>query len=245
MEIDSPITDSAEHSNRIKEICRQHCGYAAPMLAEYIINQGGINYVMPIYKAWLEKLRNEMPESVNKDRFVEKFAALFMATADIATEALNINFDKDGILQFLFEYNQKNANKRNVALQSYDKIIEECRNNINSVHHPNYPQPRGKVYGRFCIPKNKHIYGKKISEEILVRGSYVEEILKKYKFPNIDTCAKAWTDAQVISRDIDRFTRTRQVEPTSNDKEDVYVFLTFKNEDNTEGGEDNDHTTNN
>lgn len=34
MEIDQPITDSAEHANRIKKVCTEHCGHAVPIRIE-------------------------------------------------------------------------------------------------------------------------------------------------------------------------------------------------------------------
>lgn len=232
MEIRNPITDSAEHSNRIKETCRKHCGHAVPILAEHIIRSGGIGYVMPIYTKWLKKLKEIMPKSHNQERFVEKFAALFVATAEIAKEALDIAFDTDRIVKFLIEYDKENGKSRNVALESYEKILSECRTNINCFYHYEHV-PTGKVYGKINEPKNKTHNGKKIATEYLVRRNFVEEILTKYNFPNITTCAKAWTDAQVISRDSDRPTRSRKIE-SNGDNEEVFVFLTFCDEDEVE-----------
>lgn len=232
MEIRKPITDSAEHSNRIKETCKKHCGHAVPMLAEHIIRSGGIEYVMPIYKKWLKKLKEIMPKSHNQERFVEKFAALFVATAEIAKDALDIDFDTDRITKFLIEYDEENGKSRNVALDSYEKLLSECRTNINCFYHEDHV-PTGKIFGKICEPRNKTHNGKKIAAEYIIRKNYVEEILKKYNFPNVSTCAKAWTDADVVSRDNDRFTRSRKIEPNG-DNEDVYVLLTFK--DDTEAG---------
>ncbi|MBR5157290.1 MAG: DUF927 domain-containing protein [Clostridia bacterium] len=228
MEIRKPITDSAEHSNRIKETCRKHCGHAVPLLAEHIISKGGIGYVMPIYKKWLEKLKEDIPKSHNQERFVEKFATLFVTTAEIAKDALGISFDTDRIINFLIEHENENGKSRNVALESYEKILGECRTNINSFYHGEHV-PNGKIYGKINEPRNKTHNGKKIAFEYIIRKTFVEEILKKYNFPNVATCAKAWSDAGVISRDKDRPTRSRKIEPNG-DEEEVFVLITYRDE---------------
>lgn len=232
MEITKPITSSAQHSNRIKEVCRRNNGFASPMLAKHIIKKGGVNYVLPIYKKWQKTLSQAMSDTPNKERFVEKFAALFMATAEIASEALEIAFDMEGLQNFLLDYDKENGNERNVALKAYEKVIEECRVNINNFHTSENPlnQPYGKIYGKICRPKNKTYEGKTVDEEFLIRGSFLESVLKKYGFPNKITCLRAWSEASLLSKDFDRYTRSRQIAPNSA-KEDVYVLLTFKDED--------------
>lgn len=234
MEISQPITDSAEHSNRIKEICKKNNGIAARKLAKFIINRGGANYVLPIYRKWQQSLSQTMEATTNKERFIEKFAALFMATAEIATEALQIDFDIEGLQQFLFDYDKQKGNDRNVALQAYEKVLEECRININNFHTPENVDnpPRGRVYGKICRCKNKSFNGKYVDEEFLIRSSYLEKILKKYGFPNKETCLRAWDEAKLLSKDKDRYTRSRQIDSNS-PKEDVYVLMTFKPENPT------------
>jgi hypothetical protein len=81
MEITKPLTKDAEHANRIKDGCFNNCGFAAPMLARYILQNGGIDFVLPKYQDWLSKLRARFPKGNNTERFVEKFAALFVTTA--------------------------------------------------------------------------------------------------------------------------------------------------------------------
>jgi len=232
MEITQPITDSAEHSNRIKDVCRKNNGFAAPMLANFIIKNGGIDYVMPIYKKWQQTLIQAMTDTPNKERFVEKFAALFMATAEIASKALKIAFDMEGLQNFLLNYDRENGADRNVALQAYAKVLEECRVNINNFYTSDNAQmsPHGKIYGRICSYKNKNFEGKSVDKEFLIRGSYLESILKKYGFPNRETCLRAWDEAKLLSRDADRYTRSRQIAPDLA-KEDVYVLMTFKEGD--------------
>lgn len=240
MEIDQPITDSAEHANRIKKVCTEHCGHAVPMLAQYIIDNGGVDFILPRYEAWVERLQQELPSTAGMERFVEKFAALFMATADIATDALHINFDKDGLLQFLKEYDIKHGAKRNTSAGSFEAILAVCRLN-KDIHfyrkngkgmaggpaNQIVSTPRQECWGRITNVNYFLPDGRNVVEEFEVRPSIVEKILADKFYENIKTCVDAWTANGVIDRDKDRPTRSRKIDPTSNKSEDVYVFLVF------------------
>lgn len=233
LELKEKITDNAEHSNRIKEGCRENCGHAAPMLAKYIIDHGGVDYVLPMYKRWLKSLRDEFPNTPSCDRFIEKFAALFMTTAELSIEALGVPFDLEQIKEFLRKHEEKYGNDRNVALSSYKKIVEECRVHTNNFYRPCSEAPTGKVYGRFCNRKKKLPDGKQAVGEVLVRKIFLEEMLDKHGFPNIDTCKEAWDKEGVLNRDNDRFTRSREIEPNE-PLEDVFCFWLFESEENSE-----------
>ena len=249
MEISKPITDNAEHANRIKETCRENCGFAAPKLAKYIIEHGGVDFLLPIYKKWMTVLRDEMPESPNKDRFVEKFAALFMTTADVATEALKIKFDKDGIKKFLFEYDKEHGAERNVALQSYEKIVEICNVNRNRFFKKSlkrafpkddgiYAAPSNECWGRISETDYTLIDGRKVIEEIEVYPDAVDRILADNGFPNKDTCIQAWKEAHVIDYEDTKNYRKRKIDPRSNEQKRVFVFRIF--EDTSQEKEAND-----
>lgn len=134
MELRKPLTDSAEHSNKIKATCLEHCGHAAPMVAKYIMDQGGTDYVLGLYNEWKTKLIEILPQSYNMERFVEKFAALFMASADICSDALGIEFDKKGLQQLLIEYDAETSDSRSSSAESYDILLEECRINLHRFH---------------------------------------------------------------------------------------------------------------
>lgn len=230
MEINRPITTSAEQARRIKTVCRENSGFAAKKLAQYIIAQGGAEYVLPIYDRWMDDLQNVMTSVNSKERFIEKFAALFMATAEIATDALNIPFDLESLQNFLVEYDKEADAGRNASAASYQEIIDECLMNKKNFFIGNDQVPVNQAWGRICTTSKIHKDGRRITNEYLVRRPVVHDILKKYGHTNIDTCIAAWEAAGVLSRDKDRPTRSRMIDPTAK-KEDVFVFRVF--EDNT------------
>jgi len=230
MEINQPITTSAKQARRIKETCHENGGFAAVKLAQYIIDHGGVDYVLPIYDHWLTDLEEVLTSKNNKERFIEKFAALFMATAEIATKALKIPFNMDSLQNFLKEYDQEADEGRNTSASSYDEIIEECNINYKNFYVGNEQVPNNQAWGRICKVNKVHKDGRKITHEYLLRRSVVNDLLKKNGHTNLDTCIAAWEAAGVLSRDKDRPTRSRTIDPSAK-KEDVFVFRVF--EDNT------------
>ena len=229
MEIDQPITTSAEQARRIKTTCRENGGFAAKKLAQHIIKQGGAEYVLPIYDRWVDDLQDVMTSTNSRERFIEKFAALFMATAEIATKALKIPFDMDSLQNFLVEYDKEADAGRNASAQSYQEIIDECLMNYRNFFEGNTQVPTGPAWGRICKVNKVHKDGRKITHEYLLRRPVVQEILEKYGHTNLDTCIAAWEAAGVLSRDKDRPTRSRQIDPCDK-KEDVFVFRVFEND---------------
>lgn len=243
MEIDAPLTKDAAHANRLKEGCFANCGFAAPVLAEYIIDRGGVDYVLPIYKSWVHKLRARFPETHNMDRFVEKFAALFVTTAEVAAKALNLPFDISSLLDFLEEYDRAHGAARNTSLSSYEIIIQYCRSQSHKFywrHDKSLPKgriaqnavsaPAQECWGRITNMAKEHPNGRLIIQEFEIRKRDLEEMLKKFGFSSKSTCIAAWKAAEVLDYEDDTHaTRSRKIDLTAADgaTEAVYVFRVF------------------
>lgn len=228
MEIERPLTTSANHSRHVKEVCRANNGHAAPLLAQYIINHGGLNLVLPIYQGYCASLESKLPDTPSKSRFIEKFAALLMTTAELATKALGIPFNTDSLLAFLCEYEVEKGNERDTTMESYKAVIEACRININSFYTQCSRTLSREAWGRVKYFSEKVVNGRTVLQEYAIRRQPLNDILKKNGFPNSTTCEKGWTSAGVLSRDRDRPTRSRVIDPGTTKKEDVYVFRVFE-----------------
>ena len=234
--LESTLTKNAEHANRIKEVCSQHYGHANPRLVEYILKMGGYDYIRSIYDAWVEEFRNMKLTAPNADRFSEIHYSLFLTTATIATEALDIPFSIEKIKQFFIEYDKEKTIVGDVGLRSYKSVLEEVDVNIGnyvkkSAMARGYVAPSNKVYGRV----REHSYfdenGKKVVKEYEIRPTILEGILKKYGHPNVKTCSDYWRECGLISCDSDRPTRSRKIMPNNSKSEDVYVFRVYDNDD--------------
>lgn len=243
MEITSSLTKDAEHANRIKDGCFSNCGFAAPKMAQYIIRQGGIDYVLPIYKEWVGKLRERFPKGPSMERFVEKFAALFATTAEIAKEALNLPFDVEGLLTFMENYDRDHGAERNTSAASYDLIIQICRSNRHKFyvrHDKSLPRvripdevasaPTQECWGRITNMAKEHTDGRLIVQEFEIRKVILEKLLKEQGYSNKSTCVAAWRSMGVLNaEDATHPCRSRKIDPTSatGSADDIYVLWFF------------------
>ena len=240
MEVTAPLTKDAAHANRIKEGTFANCGFAAPKLAEYIIEQGGLEYVLPKYKGWVRKLQAQYPNSPNMARFVEKFSALFVTTAEIASKALSLPFDINGLLAFLEEYDREHGTERNTSATSYEIILQECTTQIHKFYKRTDKSDRssiatldspiapiGECWGRITRMAKQHTDGRLIIQEVEVRKKTLEDLLTKNGFTNKSTCIEAWKAMDVLDyEDPAHPCRKRKVDPNA-EKEKVYVFRVF------------------
>lgn len=243
MEISKPLTKDAEHANRIKDGCYNNCGFAAPKLASHIIKKGGIDYVLPRYNDWVAKLRDRFPKGPSMERFVEKFAALFVTTAEIASEALKLPFDIEGLLDFLEEHDREHAAERNTSAASYDLVIQICRSQAHKFyerHDKTLPKvripdevaktPTQECWGRITNMAKEHTDGRLIIQEFEIRKEALHDLLRTKGYDNRSTCISAWKELGVLDyEDETHACRAHKIDPTSakGSNEDVYVLRVF------------------
>ena len=243
MEISSPLTKDAEHANRIKDGCFANCGFAAPKLAQYIIRNGGVDFVLPLYKQRVAELRARFSKGPSMERFVEKFAALFVTTAEIASQALKLPFDIAGLLTFLEEYDREHGAERNTSAASYDLIIQICRSQKHKFyvrHDKSLPRvrisdevassPKQECWGRITNMAKEHSDGRLIVQEFEIRKKNLEDLLKSSGYTNKSTCVAAWRSLGVLdAEDATHPCRSRKIDPTAakGSSEDVYILRAF------------------
>lgn len=231
MELDMPLTKSSESADRIKTVSRANNGWAAPMMAQYIIDNGGRQMVLDIYEERKKALLAIWPDVPHRDRFVAKFPALLLTTAAIAEKALGLEFAVEEIIEWFVYREKAQGADRNSALSSFDILIEEFRINIANFFRGNIPPESSKTWGKAMFYENRELPdGRTLLEEYLVRRNVVNELLKKHGFSNLKTCIEAWQNAGVLSCDADRPTRSRIIDPDSRKKEEVFVFRVCEGE---------------
>lgn len=229
LEIPDKLTTTASQARKIKETCRNNNGHAATMLAQYILDNGGVDFVLPIYRNFCNSLLPQLPNNTTSARFVEKFVALIMTTADIASKALNLPFDTAGILQYFVDYETINGSTRNMLADSYKVVIDACSTNKVSFFRKGEADPPVKSYGRITYPNTILPDGRVVIEQYEIRRSFLEEILRKNNFPNPKACYEEWHSMGVLDHDADRFTRSRKIDKASEKSEDVFVLRVFGN----------------
>lgn len=243
MEISSPLTKDAEHANCIKDGCFANCGFAAPKLAQYIIRNGGVDFVLPLYKQRVAELRERFTKGPSMERFVEKFAALFVTTAEIASQALQLPFDIAGLLTFLEEHDREHGAERNTSAASYDLIIQICRSQKHKFyvrHDKSLPRvrisdevassPTQECWGRITNMAKEHSDSRLIVQEFEIRKKNLEDLLKSNGYTNKSTCIAAWRSLGVLdAEDATHPCRSRKIDPTAakGSSEDVYILRVF------------------
>lgn len=243
LEIDTPLTTDADHANRIADVCRDHYGFAAPMLAKHIIAEGGYKPLSKRYDALCRELRQYFPKTPSVERFIQTFVAPCLLTIELSKEALEIPFDADRVLQFFIDYEAKHGRKRATSELSYEQLLQEFAMNHDHFIRRNSTKPvrktlggksrqtipSGKLWGRITDQKVALNDGRVIIREYEVFTTIVEDILKKKGHDSVKACEDAWIDMGVLSYDDDNHhTRKRQIISGSEHKDRMYVFWEFE-----------------
>ncbi len=239
LEIEDELTRDADHANRITDVCKEHYGFAAPKLAQFILDNGGYEYVNKRYEALRRELRQHFQKTPSIERFIEIFAAPFVLTAELATKALDIPFDIDGMLQFLVNHEAANGTERATSDKSYHELLEEFEINRDKfifrkgnakVAGFNTPisMPQHQIWGRITEKNVVHTDGRVIVREYEVFPSIVERLLKKYGHDNLKTCIAAWKAMGVLDyEDATHAKKKRTLVGDSEHKDRLYVFREF------------------
>ena len=227
MEIDCPLTTCPEHARRLKEGSRKNNGWAAQILSQYIIENGGKDYVLDIYKEYLEALTEEETDG-DKIRFTEKFTSLLATTAFIANEAFDLSFDIEAIVKFCDErWQSKNAENGDVDKCYYD-VLEKLRvHEANFYKDTNLSYTPQKVWGSISYPniiKDKKI----LATEFAVRSNELKDILNSMGYTNPTTYLKKWRDKGVLNHEESKLLNRRVIVPGSKVKESVYVIQVWE-----------------
>lgn len=242
LEIDQPMTSSAEQADRIKSVCRKNNGHAAPKLAEYIINNGGIKNVLTIYDECRKKLLEIWPDTPSRERFVSKFPALLLTTAILAEAALGISFSQQELIDFFLQHESNRGELRNSAASSYPFIVEHCHTYVNKFilkidkTSPQYSltaskieMPKAECWGMITRQQKQHIDGRWIIEEFVVRKGILEKMLKDNGYENLQTCIDEWKKKGVL--DFEDEHHPRRYRTIDGSKERAYVFRVFATEE--------------
>lgn len=235
LEIDDDLTKDAAHAKRIQKVCDENYGFAAPMLAEYILAHGGLESVQKRYAYWCERLKQEFPDTANVDRYIEKFPAIFLTTAGLAKEALGIPFDCAGLVKYLVNRDKACGDARNTAFASYAHIIEYCNKyshrfihrQKNDHGHTIISVPNGTCDGRITQMAVPVANGKVLVCEYELLPGTVDSILKSKGHIDKSNCVASWKKAGVLNYE-DKSHAMRDRKIFSNRPQiPVYVFQQF------------------
>lgn len=233
-EIKTKLTTSPENSKTIKKVCMANNGEIAPRLAKYILDNGCVDMVSEKYEKWVDKLSSALPSVKFVDKFIENFPAVYLTTAEIAKDALGLEFNLDAIISFFVDYLSDEENSMDISSKSYDYLMKEfASNNAHFYETPtaNNVITSGTVWGRYESKARfgrTNKFGKKIIGEYSVRQNILDKLLTDGGYTKAQ-CLKAWKEKDLIDYEKDKNTRTRTID-VNKGKEKVYVFYEFEDE---------------
>lgn len=230
LEVSGQLTDSASHSDSIKRLCQENYGWATKMLARYILDNGGKDYVTGIFDELKEKYFDAMPDCLNKDRLFNKFHGAYLTTAVIARKALGIKFDLQSIFEFLNSHIEKRIEFGNSSQNAYEQLLEKFRANPHHIRYngANYDN-KVECWGAYSDKTEVAADGNKIIGEYSIRVNLFAKLLKDLGFENKDTIIKDFKKLGYLNFENDRNTRRRKI--GSGTAELCYVIRVFEVEE--------------
>ena len=206
MEISVPMTESAEHARSIKNCCISNNGYAAPMIAKHIINNGGFDMIQHMYTEVLKELTSTAPQGID-DRYIEKFPVFLVMAAKLAKEVLNLDFDINGVVNFCYECVAESKKEDGDICKSFDEIIEIFNINADNFFDSKRPEHMPKVVWGKIVHSNRVVKTRQLVKEYCLYPNKLKELLKDKGYPNPSTELKIWRDKGVLDYDSGHLTK--------------------------------------
>lgn len=145
-EIHSVFTNSAEQAEDIKEFLYQQYGTAWEPFANAFLEKSG-DEIRSVYKNILKKVLEKIePKSGIERRVCKSYAALIL-TAQIASEAWDIPFDIDGIMDFLVGVFYANIELCDRGTLTHERLIDAILNNLTYFRRPAKDGRCGEEFG--------------------------------------------------------------------------------------------------
>lgn len=212
-------TMSATAADKIKAGVLENYGHAGPEMAKKILEMGS-ERVTQIWQSWCDKCFDAMEEKDQFSHRISKKLAILMAAAEIAEEALGLEFDKAGVLQFLLKHNSEASEERDLPQKAYDYFLDQF--NIRNKHFI-------KKHDLSDVPAtNNEIWGSVIKRpdgvtEVAIITTIFERMMREGNFSDTKIVLKAWKQRELLDCEKDRLTRSRKI--SDQNPINVYVVL--------------------
>lgn len=206
MEISVPMTESAEHSRNIKKCCVDNNGYAAPMIAKYIIDNGGADMIEKMYSEVLRELTDTAPKGIS-DRYIEKFPTFLVMAARFAKAVFDLDFDVEGVVDFCYQCVSASKEDDGEVCKSFEEIIELFNVNVDNFFDSKRPQHTPKVVWGKIIDSQLVVKNRQLVKTFYVYPNLLKKLLKDLGYPNPTTELKIWRDCGVLGCDANHLTK--------------------------------------
>lgn len=227
MEISVPMTESADHARRIKDGCVANNGFAAPMIAEYILNNGGFEMVQGLYREILEELTATAPQGVS-DRYIEKFPVFLVMAARLAKDALDLDFDIASVVKFCYDCVAESNEENGEISKSFDEIVETFNIHADNFFDNDRPNHIPKVVWGKIVHSQRVEKNQQLVREYLVYPNKLRALLKEKGYPNPATELKIWRDKGALDVDVGHLTKKGSFKIGNNVEPRMYILQVWK-----------------
>lgn len=227
MEIAVPMTEDADHARRIERGYQNNSGFAVPMMAKYMIENGGFDMVQEMYSQVLKELTATAPADVS-DRFIQKFPVFLVMAARLAKKALDIDFNIDSVVDFCYKCALQGKDDDGDICKSFEEVVEFLevnRDNFYDISRHDF-EPK-TVWGRVRHPNHEE-NGRELLKEFCIYPDVLKKILKDFGYPNPTTELKEWRDKGALDCDANHLTNKAKILAMDEAKR-VYVLQVWKN----------------
>lgn len=145
-EIHTMFTESAEQAEDIKEFLYEQHGTAWEPFAQAFLEKSK-DEIRSAYKDILKKILEKIEPKSGVERRVCKSYAVLVLTAQIASEAWNVDFDIDGITDFLVGVFNTNIGLCDRGSLIHERLIDEILRNLSHFCRPAKDQKYGQEFG--------------------------------------------------------------------------------------------------
>lgn len=235
-EVSGQLTKNAEHANRIVAVCRENYGFAAPMLAEFMIHQGA-DRIVALYQRKVSSFRKLLPDSPFADRRAQQFGGLFLTTAVLAKKALGIDFDTKELRNFTLLCERDFFETPDITAQVYADLLAWVgvhRQKFEDGAHTN--ERFGKIYEGAAIPRFRQAPAGLI-REIAIFPKIFQRFLSEHGYVNYNQIIKTWRNQGLVITDQQKTTYRRKVDGMQHD---LIIVRQFQSLDVNTEEEEND-----
>lgn len=195
------ITESAKQAEEIKEIINNNYGWANKKYAEYIIDNQ--DFVRETFHRFVDEINEQIIAGSLASRLSNKLSVI-VTTAYCAKEALNLDFDVEGIKDILF-----NAISNQQEEDSFDlceRVVEVLV--TDTIMHKEHYNLKGDNNLDF-LPSNCYgVYNNRIKNKSYTEICYIPEQFKRLLadngFTNPKVCLNALLEKGYLVTDKDK-----------------------------------------
>lgn len=200
-------TESAEHSDTIKQKVLKNYGYLGVEFGNALISMGK-DQVVTLFRKWIDACHDKLDKDDIFSKRLSKPMALIMTSAEIARDKLNIMLNIENILEFLINTQNNNRTSNNIDMRAYEYFLD-----IYTRYSEKFVK-EGRLNNDEYMPKE--IWGKYVSktngtEQIVISIDVFKDTMSEGGFEDIDVILSKWRDKGLLDCDKNRYTRKRSV----------------------------------